>query len=211
MSDYGPHSLSRQEPTSSGGTASALAGVRHRYHTPGNVRGSHQPVGGRLKHVLLSLVAAEVVSLSACTSRPIMEQASPTIPGTKFKTIATIAGGDAPPDLRMSVTVRQQLNEAGWTAVRRSGRWESEREATDEICAVGDVDGVLFVEYNRLRLDDCASRLPAFRIQGSPDRGVGLTEMMRRLITYLRRGAPATAPGTPAPVPPPPPPPPPPI
>lgn len=142
--------------------------------------------------------AAVLVTLVACTPRPVMEQVSPTIPGSKFRTIATIAGGDAAPDLRMSVTIRQELNDGGWTAVRRAGRWENEHAATAEICAGGDVDGVLFVEYNRLRLDDCATRLPAFRIEGSPDRSVGLTEMTRRLMNYLRR-----APPVPAAVPPP--------
>jgi hypothetical protein len=137
-----------------------------------------------LKRLLATLAPA---LLAGCFSNSaIIENVNPEVPGSRFRVIATIAGGDANPDLRMSVTVRQQLNEGGWSAVRRAGRWESERAAVVDICAVGDVDGVLIVSYNRLELDDCESLKPAYRIDGSPDRGVGLTEMTTRLIRYLR-------------------------
>jgi hypothetical protein len=149
-----------------------------------------------LRHALGKRGAvAGLVWLAACTPRPVLVQANPAVSGTKFKVIATVAGGDAAPDIRMSVTVRQELNEGGWTAVRRAGRWENEQVAVADICDEGGVDGVLFVDYNRLRLDDCASRRQAFRIEGSPDRGVGLTEMIRRLKQYLRGGGPSQ-PGT---------------
>jgi hypothetical protein len=62
------------------------------------------------------------------------------------------------------------------------------------ICGDGDVDGVLFVDYNRLELDDCATKKPAYAIDGSPERGVGLDEMMKRMRRYLRgeQGPPPT-------------------
>jgi hypothetical protein len=126
--------------------------------------------------------------------RPVLEQVSPTIPGGKFQVIATVAGGSGPADLRMSVTVRQLLNDSGWTAVRRAGRWDNQGEAVVAICSGTDVQGVLFVWYNRLELDDCETKKPAYAIDGSPERGVGLTEMGNRLIRYLRRQPPAPSP-----------------
>lgn len=125
-------------------------------------------------------------ALGCFGSQPVLENVNPEIPGTKFKVIATIAGGDAGPDLRMSATVRQTLNDSGWSAVRRAGRWESERTAVVDICAEGSIDGVLIVNYNRLELDDCATQRPAYRIDGSAEREVGLTEMLKRLMRYLR-------------------------
>ncbi len=118
------------------------------------------------------LGVAGLLWLAGCKigqGRPVLEQVSPTVPGSKFKVIATVAGGSGPADLRMSVTVRQQLNEAGWTAVRRAGRWDNQGEALTAICAAGDVHGVLFVWYNRLELDDCETQKAAYAIDGSPE------------------------------------------
>ena len=127
------------------------------------------------------------VLLAGCFGgQPVIENVNPEVAPSKFRVIATIAAGDAGPDLRMSATVRQQLNDAGWTAIRRAGRWESERAAIIDICSGGDVDGILFISFNRLELDDCESQRPAYRIDGSPDKGVGLTDMVDRLMRYLR-------------------------
>jgi len=109
-----------------------------------------------------------------------------TVPGSRFKVIATVAGGTRSMDLRMSVTARKQLNDSGWKGVARHGRWDSRSDAVNAICGDGDVDGVLFVEYNRLELDDCTTRKPGYAIDGSPEKGVGLDEMMKRLMRYLR-------------------------
>jgi hypothetical protein len=86
----------------------------------------------------------------------------------------------------MSATVRKQLNDSGWKGVARYGRWDTQGEAVTAICADGDVDGVLFVSYNRIELDDCTSKKPAYAIEGSPERGVGIDEMVKRLMRYLR-------------------------
>ncbi len=115
-----------------------------------------------------------------------LEQISPTIPGAKFKVIATIAGGATGSDLRMSVTVRQTLTDSGWTAVRRAGRWDNQGDALAAICTEGGVDGVLFVWFDRLELDDCETQKPAYAIEGSAERGVALDGMVRRLLKYLR-------------------------
>ena len=118
---------------------------------------------------------------------------SPTIPGAKFKVIATIAADDAGPSLNMTATVRQTLNDSGWTAVPRAGRWEAAATAIMDVCADGGTDGVLVVAYDRLELTDCASQRPAYRIDASYERGVGLTEMTKRFMRYLR-GEPTTRP-----------------
>jgi hypothetical protein len=125
--------------------------------------------------------------LAGCLKgRAVVETPSTTVPGSKFKVIATVAGGTRSMDLRMSATARKQLNDSGWKGVARYGRWDTRGEAVTAICGDGDVDGVLFVEYNRLELDDCATKRPAYAIDGSPERGVGLDAMMTRMMRYLR-------------------------
>lgn len=132
------------------------------------------------------LVVAGLVGLAGCAGRQVVEVPSTTIPGSKFKVIATVAGGTRSMDLRMSATVRKQLNDSGWKGVARYGRWDTRGEAVTAICTEGDVDGVLFVEYNRLELDDCTTKRPAYAIDGSPERGVGIDAMMKRMMRYLR-------------------------
>jgi hypothetical protein len=145
--------------------------------------------------VAASFLVGGSVWLTACLGgRPVLEQTSPTIPGTKFKTIATIAGDAAGPSLGMSAKIREELTNAGWNATRRAGRWESEVSAIADICADGTFDGVLVVTYDRLELTDCASLRPAYRIEASYERGVGLTDMTKRLMQYLRGGRPGGRP-----------------
>ena len=142
------------------------------------------------------LLVPAALGLAACQQgRPVLEQISPTIPGAKFNIIATIEGGPTATDLRMSVTVRQTLNDSGWTAVRRAGRWENQGSALSAICAEGGADGVLFVWYDRLELDDCETQRPAYAIDGSAERGVALDGMVKRLLAYLR-GERARPPGS---------------
>lgn len=131
------------------------------------------------------LVAGGLAWLAGCLGgRPVVE--TRTSAGTKFKVIATVAGGTRSMDLRMSVTARKELNDSGWKGVARYGRWDSRTDAVTAICGDGGVDGVLFVEYNRLELDDCTTRKPGYAIDGSPEKGVGLDEMMKRLMRFLR-------------------------
>jgi hypothetical protein len=144
--------------------------------------------------VLAPLVA---VGLPGCTGkplfdkpRPMVEHASPTIPIPPggYRLIATVAGGDGRTDLQISGTVRLQLEDSGFTVVRRAGRWDDERQAVRAICApdaVPVVDGVLFIWYNRLELRDCATEGVAFEIKASADKGI--TDMTNRLVVYLRR------------------------
>src|SRR5688572_18030506 len=56
----------------------------------------------------------------------------------QYQAIAVIAGGDDRYGIRMSATVRQDLNTAGITALRRTGRWGSENEAVNGLCPRGE-------------------------------------------------------------------------
>jgi hypothetical protein len=118
------------------------------------------------------------------------EQISPSFPGSRFKTIAVIAGADSRPDLYMSAGVREELIKNGLNAVRRAGRWESEGDAVSGICMDPTIEGVLIVHYNRLLLRACPGGEAAYEIQGGE---LGLPGMTKRLIKYL--GAPAPAAG----------------
>ena len=143
----------------------------------------------------LLVTVAGVGLLAACNRplfdrpKPSVERLSPTIPGGKFRILASIAGGDALTDLQISVTVRQQLQDSGFTVARRAGRWESQSDALRGICSTGEqpsIDGVLFIWYNRLELRDCASGATAYEITGGGAEGID--GMTNRLIRYLRQG-----------------------
>jgi hypothetical protein len=146
-------------------------------------------------------IAAIVTSMTSCGTlfpqRKVSEFRNAELPGTQFKTIAVIAGDETSPGLRMSATVREDLNKEGWKAVRRAGRWANENEAVNEICkAAGEekVDGVLIVSYNQLVLRACTVDTTAFRIVSSGGE-MGLPQMAQRLYAYLRTG-PATTTGS---------------
>jgi len=149
-----------------------------------SVRGSR--VLFRAPYAAGLLAVGVLAHLAGCAGKPVVETPSTGIPGSKFKVIATVAGGTRGVDLRMSASVRKQLNDSGWKGVARYGRWDTRGEAVTGICSDGDVDGVLFVEYNRLQLDDCTTRKTAYAIDGSPERGVGIDEMVKRVMRYLR-------------------------
>ena len=83
------------------------------------------------------LVAGGLVWLAGCPGRQVVEMPGTTIPGSKFKVIATVAGGTRSMDLRMSVTARKQLNDSGWKGVARYGRWDSRTDAVTAICGMG--------------------------------------------------------------------------
>lgn len=118
-----------------------------------------------------------------------------TVPVSRFRTIATIAGGTGRNDIRMMVQVRQDLQKAGVNAVPSSGRWESVAAVIGQVCSPGaeqPVDGLVLVNYDHLVLYDCQSSKAAFEIQGTTEKG--LTEMTARLIKYLKRKPAAPAP-----------------
>jgi len=151
-------------------------------------------------------LALASLGVPACTGRrlfdkprPMVERANPNIPIPPggYRTLATVAGGTTLVDFQIAGTVRQQLEDSGFTMLRRAGRWEDEREAVRAICApdaVPVVDGVLFIRYNKLELRDCTTEGIAFEIAASANKGI--TDMTNRLVLYLRR-APGTTTSTP--------------
>jgi hypothetical protein len=149
----------------------------------------------RARQAGAALVASALLGLGGClwTGKEAVDHPSPTIGGTKFKVIATIAGGASRNEIRMSATVRKELSDSGWKGVARAGRWDTPSQAVKEICEPGDVDGVLFVSYNRLELMDCTSHQMAWSVEGAPERGAGMQEMTKRLFHYLRGQAAAPA------------------
>jgi hypothetical protein len=144
---------------------------------------------------------AASLGLAACSgpifqkARPSVERINPNVSADRFHIIAAIAGGDARTDLRISVTVRQELQDSGFNVVKKPGRWDSQVEAVHSICASQEapiVDGVLFIWYNRLDLRDCASGNSAYEIQAGTEEGY--TGMTRHLMAYLRKGQAAQSP-----------------
>ena len=139
-------------------------------------------------------LAAGAAGLLGC-GRPLLERPRPTvetiskdIPGDRFKTIVTIAGGgDSRTDLRISVNVRARLQKAGVTAMRQAGRWETEQDALGMVCDQSGVDGMLVVQYNRLRLFDCTTKKLAYDVQSHPEGGTeGALKLADRLVEYLQ-------------------------
>lgn len=142
-----------------------------------------------LRCVLAVGIAA---AAAACVPGPygkVTEIVSATVPGDSFRTVVVISGDDDQNALQVTARVRQQLNDGGLTAQRRSGLWSSEREALVEICPIGqasDVDGLLFVMWNELDLYDCRTHKPAYQVRGGM---IGTNTMVQRLMRYLRPGA----------------------
>ena len=132
-----------------------------------------------------------VALLAGCGSliKPMktVEQRNDKIPGNKFQAIAVIAGEDTRPGIRLSAQVREQIAQAGITAVRKAGRWQSQLEAFNDICSPDQeepVKGVLIVTYDRLTLHDCDTKGIAYSISGGAN--LGLTEMTQKVLAYIK-------------------------
>jgi hypothetical protein len=137
-------------------------------------------------HWLLGTTIA--VAIGAACAGPygkMTEMVSPSVPGDSFRTIVVISGDDDQSTLQITAKVRQQLNDKGITATRRSGLWSVEREALTDICPLGEArpaDGLLFVTWNQLDLYDCRTHKPAYQIRGGMR---GTDDMVRHLLAYL--------------------------
>lgn len=146
---------------------------------------------GRLTFRAGVVAAAALLAVGCLYSKKNeFEDWNPTVPGTRYKTIATIAGTAAKASIRLMVQLREQLKQGGWNPVARSGRWDNAAEAVSGICAPGaeePVDGVLIVAYNHLSLYDCQTLKTVYEIGSSPEGGgMGLKEMTNHLIRYLQ-------------------------
>lgn len=126
--------------------------------------------------------------LAGCASAfgRVTEMRSDSVPGERFKTLVPIISADIPAADQVGLRLRRQLEENGLTVLRRSGLWQTEVTALEVICPQGqpsDIDGVLFVWWNKLQLNDCATHRPAFQISGGYR---GVDYMVERLMRYLR-------------------------
>lgn len=134
-------------------------------------------------------LGASLAAVAAACAGPygrVNEVVSATIPGDSFRTVVVISGDDDQSALQITARVRQQLNDAGLSALRRSGLWSVERDALADICPLGqpsDVDGLLFVMWNELDLYDCRTHKPAYQVRGGM---TGTDVMVKRLLRYLR-------------------------
>jgi len=136
-------------------------------------------------------LTAALMFTTCFQSKKSYENWSSSVPPGRFRTVATIAGGDGRNDLRMSVQVRNSLHKAGVNALKVSGRWETIPQAISQVCspsAPQPVDGIVVVKYDYLILYDCKTSKAAFEMQGGAD--VGLTQMTDHLIKYIKRPAP---------------------
>jgi hypothetical protein len=145
-------------------------------------------VRGRMTSGGTGLGFALALMLGACAGPygKMNEVVSPNAPGDSFRTIVVIAGDDDQNTLQITAKVRQQLNDRGVVATRRSGLWTNEREALVDICPLGEgraADGLLFVLWNEFSLYDCRTHKQAYLVRGAMR---GTDAMLQRLTAYLR-------------------------
>ena len=137
-------------------------------------------------------IGVTVGAVAACASGPygqVTEIVSSSVPGDSFKTIVVISGDDDQNSLQVTARVRQQLNDRGLNAQRRSGLWSTEQEALVDVCPLGEVsavDGLLFVMWNELDLYDCRTHKPAYQVRGGM---IGTNVMLQRMMRFLRPGS----------------------
>ena len=138
-----------------------------------------------------AILLAAVAAGCAGPYGKVNEIVSSTIPGDSFHTVVVISGDDDQSTLQITAKVRQQLNDKGIVATRRSGLWSAEREALADICPLdpagntntSGIDGLLFVLWNELDLYDCRTHKPAYQVRGGM---TGTDMMVQRLMRYLR-------------------------
>jgi hypothetical protein len=135
-----------------------------------------------------AIVGAMIGVAAACAGPygKVTEIVSTSVPGDSFRTVVVISGDDDQNSLQITARVRQQLNDRGLSAQRRSGLWPSERDALLDICPLGQpsgVDGLLFVTWNELDLYDCRSHKPVYQVRGGM---TGTNVMVQRLMRFLR-------------------------
>ncbi len=129
-----------------------------------------------------------IVMLAACAAGSygkVEEMRSDTIRGDSMRVLVVIAGESESADRQMAGRIREQLADAGITALRRPGTWETEETALMDLCPLGqpnDVHGILFVWWNRMELRHCGTHRRAYHIEAGYR---GLDYMMKRLLLYL--------------------------
>jgi len=72
---------------------------------------------------MLGVALAAVVAACAGPYGKMNEIVSTSIPPDSFRTLVVISGDDEQASLQLTARVRQQLNDAGLSAQKRSGLW----------------------------------------------------------------------------------------
>jgi hypothetical protein len=127
----------------------------------------------------------------ACfTPNRALESARPGLPPGRFRTLAVIAGDDGRHDLNIMAGVREQLREGGFEIATHRGRWETEIQAIEELCRIQAADGMVTVYFDRLTLRACPETEVVYQIRGGGE--LGVPQMARRMIEFLRTGRPAS-------------------
>jgi hypothetical protein len=144
----------------------------------------------------------------------VTEFQSPTVPGTRFRTLSVIAGESDHSSIQIAARVRDSLTASKIVnVVNRSGRWVDEAGALKGICpdpsdttagseasraaiasdstgtlaSMAPVDGVVIVWWNRLSLRDCRTQVVAYDATGAAE--IGIDGLTRQLIRYLKTKA----------------------
>lgn len=109
------------------------------------------------------------------------------VDASKIKRISLIAGSGRRGDMQVLARARERLTAAGVPLVKRAGSWETNEAALREICvqrpdSAENVDGVLFVQWDRLTLHDCASLAIATSITGGY---AGIDALVDRLVRFM--------------------------
>jgi hypothetical protein len=80
------------------------------------------------------------------------------------------------------------LIKAGIHAVPAAGRWNSDQEAREAVCAKPDAapNGVLLVSSADIQLFACGDKEPAYTVRGAAaEGGPGIDAMTKALVRYL--------------------------
>ena len=147
----------------------------------------------KLRIVLLSAVLALGCSSLGGKMGKMEQFISPTVDASTIKRITLIAGGPRRGDMQVLVRARERMTQAGVPVIRRAGEWESSEAALRDICIQrpenpDNVDGVVFVQWDRLVLHECAGGQIATSIDG---RYSGIDAMVDRLLRYIGVAPPA--------------------
>lgn len=120
----------------------------------------------------------------------IKERRSPTALGEDYQTILVVSGSEEQLDLRITQQARDGLRAGGWNALRQSGLWETETDVLEDQCPLGErseIEAVLFVWHNRLKLRECSSHVVVYEIRSTY---AGSEKLLEHLKNFLRGRSP---------------------
>jgi len=140
---------------------------------------------GRL--VGIALVAGTLGCAGLMKADKIRQFSNPQVDASKIARIAIIADGPSKGDLQVMARAREHLVKAGIPIIKKSGEWDSDQAALQDICvqkpgSSDNVDGVLIVGWERITLHECLNGSIALDVVG---KYAGTDELTRRVVSYL--------------------------